>query len=87
VNPAPHREHGTFTVVVGDVSYIVPRFCPHRGGRLDHGDVNERHRTLRCPLHRSVFDLDTGEQLGGPPCGRLRVRMRRRGPLGTGSPS
>jgi nitrite reductase/ring-hydroxylating ferredoxin subunit len=66
-------EGGMFRVTLDGMSYDVPRFCPHRGGRLDHGEVNVRRKTIRCPLHRSVFSIVTGDQLGGPPCGRLAI--------------
>ena len=40
--------------------------CTHRGGRLVHGNVDAARGRLVCPLHRSVFDLETGDALGGP---------------------
>ncbi len=69
-----YREEGTFELSVGEARYCAPRFCPHRGGRLFHGAVNAERRTLKCPLHHSVFSLETGEQLAGPECGALAVR-------------
>lgn len=62
-----------FALTVGTQHYWVSRRCPHRGGRLDHGAVHECKRTIVCPLHRSVFSLETGEQLSGPACGRILV--------------
>lgn len=62
-----------FTVMVDGQSYRVSRQCPHRGGRLDHGTVHVGRRTIACPLHRSVFSLETGEQLSGPECGHITV--------------
>jgi nitrite reductase/ring-hydroxylating ferredoxin subunit len=53
----------------------VPRFCPHRGGRLDHGFINPQRKTVACPLHHSVFSLVDGQQLAGPACGRLAVSV------------
>src|SRR6266568_9424577 len=70
-----HREEGCFEAEAGGVRYQVPRFCPHRGGRLDHGFINPHSKTVTCPLHRSVFSLVNGEQLAGPACGRLAVRV------------
>lgn len=49
--------------------------CPHRKGRLRFGLVNARRLTITCPLHHSTFDLRTGTQLSGPPCGTLRVSV------------
>ncbi|MBP2328750.1 nitrite reductase (NADH) small subunit [Kibdelosporangium banguiense] len=60
---------------LGDTSVIVQSRCPHRGGRLRFGVVNERRMTITCPLHHSTFDLRSGNQLSGPPCGSLRVRV------------
>jgi len=71
-----YREEGFFTVVIEDQRYCVPRFCPHRGGRLAHGVVNAKRKTIICPLHHSVFSLETGEQLAGPECGRLAVEKQ-----------
>lgn len=72
-----HKEEGTFTLEVGGERYRVPRFCPHRGGRLAFGVINTKRRTIACPLHHSVFSLVTGEQLAGPPCGKLAVQKCR----------
>lgn len=71
-----YREEGVFSVTVDGERYCVPRFCPHRGGRLEHGEVNPKRKTIICPLHRSVFSLETGEQLAGPRCGPLAVEKQ-----------
>lgn len=71
--PDGFREEGTFTIELEGRTYSVPQCCPHRAGRLRHGHVNVKHKTITCPLHQSRFSLETGEQLGGPPCGRLGV--------------
>jgi nitrite reductase/ring-hydroxylating ferredoxin subunit len=71
-----YREEGFFSVTADGEHYCVPRFCPHRGGRLAHGEVNAKRKTIICPLHRSVFSLETGEQLAGPACGPLAVEKR-----------
>jgi nitrite reductase (NADH) small subunit len=57
----------------GDTKVITQSQCPHRKGRLRFGMVNERRMTITCPLHHSTFDLRTGDQISGPPCGPLRV--------------
>ena len=36
--------------------------CPHRGGPLSEGIVHGR--SVTCPLHNWVFDLETGEAKG-----------------------
>ncbi|SAI73101.1 3-phenylpropionate dioxygenase ferredoxin subunit [Bordetella ansorpii] len=68
-----YEEIGRFTVVVGNCRYSIPRHCPHRAGRLDHGFISSARGTVSCPLHHSVFDLATGMQLAGPPCGDISV--------------
>lgn len=69
-----HREQGSFRVELDGQAYQVPHYCPHRAGRLIHGQLNRQRKTISCPLHQSVFSLETGEQLSGPPCGPLAVR-------------
>lgn len=36
--------------------------CPHKGGPLSQGIVHGR--SVTCPLHNWVIDLETGEALG-----------------------
>ncbi|AVB19484.1 MULTISPECIES: Rieske (2Fe-2S) protein [Pseudomonas syringae group] len=72
--PAEFRRPEAFTVRIDQEEYRVPSNCPHREGWLEHGVVNEQRRSITCPLHFSVFSLKTGEQLSGPPCGRLQVQ-------------
>jgi len=73
-----YREDGRFPVALDGERVCVPRFCPHRGGRLAHGDVNDKRKTIVCPLHRSVFSLETGQQLAGPACGPLAIQKANR---------
>lgn len=55
------------------VRVLAQSECPHRKGRLRFGTVNPVRMSITCPLHHSTFDLRTGRQLSGPPCGSLRV--------------
>lgn len=71
--PVDYSENGFFVLLCNGKSYQVPRHCPHRGGRLEHGEVNATRGTLTCPLHKSVFRLEDGKQLSGPECGALEV--------------
>lgn len=71
--PDDYQETGTIAVTLDGQDYQLPRHCPHRGGRLDYGDVNRARGTITCPLHRSVFCLKTGRHLNGPECGDLTV--------------
>ena len=73
-----YREDGCFTIALDGEHVRVPRFCPHRGGRLAHGEVNARRKTIVCPLHRSMFSLETGQQLAGPACGPLAIQKANR---------
>ncbi|WP_432492964.1 Rieske (2Fe-2S) protein [Kineococcus auxinigenes] len=52
----------------GKVS-AVQAACPHAGGPLADGQIDER--VVVCPLHQNTFDLDTGESTTGQPA--LRV--------------
>ena len=69
----PYSETGLFPLEIGGECLQIPRFCPHRGGRLDHGNVNAAAQTVTCPLHHSTFCLKTGRQLSGPPCDNLSL--------------
>lgn len=62
-------------IEVGGVRVLAQGECPHRKGRLRFGMVNPRRMSITCPLHHSTFDLRTGRQLSGPPCGPLRVSV------------
>ncbi len=44
--------------IKGEV-YAVNALCPHRGGPLEEGELNEYEVT--CPWHGFSFDLKTGE--------------------------
>jgi len=46
--------------------YAVDETCPHQGGPLAEGAVEEL--TVRCPWHGAIFSLETGEGIAGP-CG------------------
>ena len=72
--PSEFDHSGTFTVTVANHQSQVPHVCPPRDGWLVHGTINEQRKSITCPLHFSVFSLETGEQLSGPPCGRLDVK-------------
>ncbi|WP_423821183.1 Rieske (2Fe-2S) protein [Salinisphaera sp. SPP-AMP-43] len=69
-----YEEGGTFDVEIEGARYTIPNHCPHRKGWLAHGRINAKRKTISCPLHFSTFNLDTGEQIAGPPCGPLDVK-------------
>jgi len=62
-------------VEVGEHKFLTQAECPHRKGRLLFGYVNDRRLRITCPLHHSTFDLTTGAQVAGPPCGSLKVTV------------
>jgi nitrite reductase/ring-hydroxylating ferredoxin subunit len=62
-------------VETDEVRVALQNECPHRKGRLRYGRVNPHLKRITCPLHSSTFDLLTGEQVAGPACGPIRVRV------------
>ncbi len=42
------------------VIYAMKNACTHMGAPLKRGKVNE-DATIVCPLHRTVFNMETGE--------------------------
>lgn len=56
------REVAFFRHRSGRVS-AVQAACPHAGGPLADGQVDEG--VVICPLHLNSFDLDTGESTSG----------------------
>jgi len=62
-------------IVVGDLSYKISMYCPHRWGRLQYGIINVKNKTITCPLHASIFSLETGAQISGPACGSIYVDL------------
>lgn len=69
-----YEEGGAFDVIIDGKTYHIPNHCPHRHGWLIHGMVNERRKTITCPLHFSTFSLEDGRQISGPSCGPLRLK-------------
>ncbi|TNE37574.1 nitrite reductase small subunit NirD [uncultured Roseovarius sp.] len=45
-----------------DEVFAVTDRCPHKGGPLSEGIVHGR--SVTCPLHNWVFDLNTGQAQG-----------------------
>lgn len=62
-----------FCVKSGGISYLLPVACPHRGGKLSCGHINEKSGRITCPLHFSTFDIATGRRIGGPALTSLSV--------------
>ncbi len=49
---------------VGDTFFAVEDLCPHRGGPLSEGTLE--NGCVTCPWHNAKFELATGRVLGGP---------------------
>ncbi|XP_047494043.1 Rieske domain-containing protein-like [Penaeus chinensis] len=50
----------------GDVVYAISEHCPHAGGPLHIGDIEDvpgKSLCVRCPYHGWKFDLKTGEKI------------------------
>jgi 3-phenylpropionate/trans-cinnamate dioxygenase ferredoxin subunit len=48
-------------VHLGDDGYrAIDAVCSHEHAWLDEGDVDADGRTIACPKHGSIFDLDSG---------------------------
>jgi 3-phenylpropionate/trans-cinnamate dioxygenase ferredoxin subunit len=44
--------------------YAIDNKCTHRGCKLSNGVLEGE--TVKCPCHRSVFNVKTGEVMHGP---------------------
>lgn len=45
----------------GGKVFATDRICTHAYADLSTGMMNEEEKTVMCPLHLSVFKLETGE--------------------------
>lgn len=46
--------------------YATDGICTHEYAELSNGFLNEEEKTVTCPLHLSVFNLDNGIPLNPP---------------------
>ena len=53
-------------VRLGDRVLVVDDTCTHATASLSEGVVDEDDCTIECPLHGSLFSLETGEALTLP---------------------
>ncbi len=67
----PHRGARTVTTprgnvalfrTAGDEIFALVDRCPHKGGPLSQGIVHGK--SVTCPLHNWVINLETGEAMG-----------------------
>jgi len=59
-------------VKIGNEIFCVQRNCTHAFADLSEGFVNEEKKTIRCPLHFSVFSLVDGSVVKGPAIEKLK---------------
>ena len=53
-------------VKINNTIYATDRICTHAYADLSTGFLNEEEKTVTCPLHMSVFDLNNGNPLNLP---------------------
>ncbi len=58
---APEGDIAIFKAADGAVFALRDK-CPHKGGPLSQGIVHGR--SVTCPLHNWIIDLETGEAMG-----------------------
>jgi len=59
-----HYQIDTFDLAVfkvGDKFYAIDNICPHQGGSLSDGEVDDDFVT--CPVHAQTFHLTSGENI------------------------
>jgi len=56
----PIRRDGEeyFLLGVDDRLFLVRNACPHRGGPLKFGQVDDQNRIV-CPMHYNAFSVET----------------------------
>ena len=53
-------------VNIDNTIYASDRICTHAYADLSMGFLNEEEKTVTCPLHMSVFNLNNGNPLNLP---------------------
>ena len=75
-------DHGDKKILlarVGGQVFATDRICTHAYADLAMGIINEEEKTVTCPLHLSVFKLDTGAPQNMPaeqPLKTYKVKIR-----------
>ena len=60
-------EVGGVSILLANVAgeyYAIGNKCTHRGCKLSKGELDGE--TVKCPCHKSVFNVKTGEVVHGP---------------------
>lgn len=61
---------------IGDEVHALQNTCPHAGGSLADGFVDDEDATVTCPLHGWTFDVRSGSVMGGSiPAQRFDVEV------------
>jgi nitrite reductase/ring-hydroxylating ferredoxin subunit len=55
----------------GETVHVFEDRCPHAGAILSRGSLDGDR--LTCPVHKGVFEIDTGRSVGGVECRTLRT--------------
>ncbi|HEX2014195.1 MAG TPA: non-heme iron oxygenase ferredoxin subunit [Nitrososphaera sp.] len=56
-----HGDKKILLAMTGDQIFATDRICTHAYADLSTGMLNAEEKTVTCPLHLSIFKLDTGE--------------------------
>ncbi len=71
--------HEIAVVNLGDGEFrALGDVCSHAHALLHEGDVDGEERTIECPRHGSVFDLDSGRPVSLPatlPVPTYRIKL------------
>ena len=59
-----HDGHSYLVAKVEDEFFVVDNMCSHEDSELILGCLKDK--TIKCSLHGSYFDLETGEALNEP---------------------
>jgi nitrite reductase/ring-hydroxylating ferredoxin subunit len=71
IKPCSIDGRATILVRVGDRLRKLPAACPHTGGPLALGRIQDN--CIVCPWHAATFDLESGKRRGGARCADLPV--------------
>lgn len=61
-----HGDKKILLAKVGGKVFATDRICTHAYADLSTGIMNEEEKTVTCPLHLSMFKLETGEPQNMP---------------------
>ena len=59
-----HEEHSYLIAKVDEEYFVVDNMCSHENSELILGCLKDK--TIKCSLHGSYFDLETGKALNEP---------------------